>query len=212
MGLTAGHTTVRIGLTGGIGSGKTTAAAILQQFGAQVLDADEVARSLGAPGGAAVPGVLAAFGSAMLTADGALDRAALRERVFADPAARHLLESLLHPLIAAALEAQAAASAASTLVFDVPLLAESRHWRARVDRILVIDCETSTQLERVCRRPGWSEATSRHAIAAQAPRAARRSIADAVVYNDGVSLEQLQAALQAVWRAWHNRPPNPVEQ
>ena len=212
MGLTAGHTTVRIGLTGGIGSGKTTAAAILQQFGAQVLDADAVARSLGAPGGAAVPGVLAAFGSAMLTADGALDRAALRERVFADPAARHLLESLLHPLIAAALEAQAAVSAASTLVFDIPLLAESRHWRARVDRILVIDCETSTQLERVCRRPGWSEATSRHAIAAQAPRAARRSIADAVVYNDGVSLEQLQAALQAVWRAWHHQPPNPVEQ
>ena len=195
--------TVRIGLTGGIGSGKSTAAAILAQFGAQVLDADAVARDLGAPGGAAVPAVRAAFGSAVLAPDGALDRAALRERVFADPAARHLLESILHPLIAAALEAQAAARAAPTCIFDIPLLAESRHWRARVDRILVIDCDASTQLERVCQRPGWSEATARLAIAAQAPRTLRRSIADAVVYNDGISLDELRATLQGVWCAWH---------
>ena len=203
---------MRIGLTGGIGSGKSTAAAFLTQCGAQVLDADAVARSLGASGGAAVPAVQAAFGGAVVTADGALDRAALRRRVFADPAARHLLESILHPLIAATLEAQAAAGAASTFVFDIPLLAESRHWRARLDRILVIDCEASTQLERVCRRPGWTEATARQAMAAQAPRALRRSIADAVVYNDGLSLDQFNAALQRIWRAWHAQPPNPVEQ
>ena len=203
---------MRIGLTGGIGSGKSTAAALLTQFGAQVLDADVVARGLGEPGGAAVPAVRAAFGSVVVSADGALDRAALRKRVFADPAARHLLENILHPLIAAALEAQAAASAAPTLVFDIPLLAESRHWRSRLDRILVIDCETSTQLERVCRRPGWTEATARQAMAVQAPRALRRSMADAVVYNDGLSLDQLNAALKGVWCAWHDRPPNPVEQ
>ncbi len=203
---------MRIGLTGGIGSGKSTAAAFLAQFGAQVIDADAVARLLTGPGGAAVPAVRAAFGSAVVTAEGALNRAALRARVFAEPAARHRLESILHPLIAAEMEAQATRNRAPSLVFDIPLLAESHHWRARLDRILVIDCEPATQLERVCGRPGWTEATARQAMAAQAPRALRRSIADAVVYNDGLPLDRLAAALQGVWRAWHDPPPNPVEQ
>jgi dephospho-CoA kinase len=198
---------VRIGLTGGIGSGKSTVAAQLACFGACVVDSDAISRSLTASGGAALPALAAVFGEEIVGADGALDRARVRERVFADPAARRRLESVLHPMIGAETERQAAAAGGRPVVFDVPLLAESGHWRARVDRILVIDCSESTQVERVARRPGWTEATARSVIAQQATRSFRRSIADAVIFNDGPGLAELEAMVEGLYRHWTGRPP-----
>jgi dephospho-CoA kinase len=126
----------------------------------------------------------------------------MRQRVFADRSAKARLEAILHPLIGTEASRQAAAAGARPVVFDVPLLAESSHWRARVDRVLVIDCEVATQVARVAQRPGWTEQAARRVIAQQAPRAARRAIADAVICNDQLTIEQLQAELRALWSLW----------
>ena len=182
-----------IGLTGGIGSGKSTAALGLVACGAHLVDTDAIARTLTLPGGAAM---------VALAADGALDREKMRQRVFADRSAKARLEAILHPLIGTEASRQAAAAGARPVVFDVPLLAESSHWRARVDRVLVIDCEVATQVARVAQRPGWTEQAARRVIAQQAPRAARRAIADAVICNDQLTIEQLQAELRALWSLW----------
>jgi len=195
-----------IGLTGGIGSGKSTAAQGLVAQGAHLVDTDAIARSLTLPGGAAIPALAAAFGADALAADGALDREKMRRLVFADPGAKTRLEGLLHPLIGAEATRQAGAAGGRPVVFDVPLLAESSHWRARVDRVLVIDCEEATQVERVARRPGWTEEAARRVIAQQAPRAARRAIADAVIDNDALTIEQLQAELRTLWALWFAAP------
>ncbi len=191
-----------IGLTGGIGSGKSTAAQGLVALGGHLVDTDAIARSLTLPGGAAIPALAAEFGTDALTDDGALDREKMRRLVFADPGAKARLEALLHPLIGAEAGRQAAAAGGRPVVFDVPLLAESSHWRTRVDRVLVIDCDEATQVVRVARRPGWTEEAARRVIAQQAPRAARRAIADAVIDNDGLTIEQLQAELRALWTLW----------
>jgi dephospho-CoA kinase len=192
-----------IGLTGGIGSGKSTVAAALVDCGAWLVDTDAIARRLTGPGGAALPAVLQAFGPQALAADGSLDRVAMRERVFNDSGAKARLESILHPLIGEqALHEAATATNGQPVVFDVPLLAESRHWRARVQRVLVVDCSEATQVQRVAQRPGWSEDMARSVVAQQAPRMLRRSIADAVIHNDGISLQALQAQVRALWRCW----------
>ena len=191
-----------IGLTGGIGSGKSTAAQGLVARGALLVDTDAIARALTLPGGAAIPALAAAFGADALGTDGALDREKMRQRVFADGSARVRLEAILHPLIGAEAQRQATAAGARPVVFDVPLLAESQHWRARVDRVLVIDCDEATQVARVAQRPGWSDDDARRVIARQAPRAARRAIADAVIDNDGLTLAQLHAELGALWALW----------
>ena len=191
-----------IGLTGGIGSGKSTAAQSLVALGAHLVDTDAIARVLTLPGGAAVPALAAEFGADALTADGALDREKMRRLVFADPGAKARLEAILHPLIGAEAGRQAAAAGGRPVVFDVPLLTESSHWRARVDRVLVIDCDEATQAARVAQRPGWTEAAARRVIAQQAPRAARRAIADAVIHNDALSIEQLHAELRDLWALW----------
>jgi dephospho-CoA kinase len=198
---------VRVGLTGGIGSGKSTAAQWLAEMGAQVVDSDAISRSLTATGGAALPALAAVFGPDVIGMDGALDRARMRALVFADAQARRRLEGVLHPMIAAETERQAAAAGDRPVVFDVPLLVESGHWRRRVDRVLVIDCAEATQVERVCRRPGWSEAMARAVVAQQATRAARRAIADAVIFNDGISLAQLQDAVKHIHARWADPPP-----
>jgi len=198
---------VRIGLTGGIGSGKSTVASWLAAFGACVVDSDAISRSLTAAGGAALPALAAVFGEDIVGVDGALDRARMRELIFADPAARRRLESVLHPMIGAETERQAAAAAKHPVVFDVPLLAESSHWRARVDRILVVDCSESTQVERVARRPGWTEAMARSVIGQQATRTFRRSIADAVIFNDGPDLAELETMVEGLYRHWTGRTP-----
>jgi dephospho-CoA kinase len=174
------------------------------RLGATLIDTDAIARALTTAGGAAMPALTREFGDAILGADGGLDRASMRERAFADAAVRQRLEMLLHPMIGQEAQRQANAAGNATLVFDVPLLAESSHWRARVDRVLVIDCSTSTQLERVAARPGWTPQTAAAAIASQAGRDARRAIADAVICNDRITLAELQAHTEALWRLWNN--------
>lgn len=203
---------LRIGLTGGIGSGKSSVAAMLARRGAAVIDTDAIARQLSAANGAAVPALRAAFGNAIIRRDGALDRDAMRALVFSDPAAKLRLEAVLHPLIAAQAAREAAAASSPVLVFDVPLLAESRHWRSRVDRILVIDCDPATQIERVAQRPGWTRDAAERVIATQAIRAARRAIADAVIFNDSIELAVLDAKIECLWHEWHLPPQTAVKQ
>jgi dephospho-CoA kinase len=191
-----------IGLTGGIGSGKSTVAERLAELGAAVIDTDAIARQLTQAGGAAIEPIRSAFGSRFIDAQGALDRVRMREQAFADPAARRRLEAILHPLIGAEAQRQAQAAHARVTVFDVPLLVESAHWRDRVDKVLVIDCREATQLERVAQRPGWSREAAQAVIAQQASRALRRSCADAVVCNDALSLAELGGAVRALWKQW----------
>ena len=199
-GLTSG---LRIGLTGGIGSGKSTVARRLATLGALVVDTDALAHALTAPGGAAIAAIAQAFGADMIAADGAMDRTKMRALVFADPTQRQRLEAILHPMIASATRAQASrAGAGQAVVFDVPLLAESGTWRARVDRVLVVDASKATQIARVVQRSGWTADAVERTIAQQATRAQRRAIADAVILNDGLSLAQLEAQVEAVWAAW----------
>jgi dephospho-CoA kinase len=192
----------RIGLTGGIGSGKSTVAALLVECGAVLVDTDAISRSLTAPGGAALPALAAAFGAGIVAADGAMDRERMRTLAFGDATAKARLEAILHPLIGAEAARQAALAGGRPLVFDVPLLTESSHWRTRVDRVLVVDCAEATQVERVRRRSGWSEEAVLRVIGLQASRAARRAIADAVIRNDGLSLRQLGSEVQALWALW----------
>ncbi len=196
----------RIGLTGGIGSGKSTVARLLAGHGVHVVDTDAIARALTAPGGAALPDIARAFGADVVAADGALDRERMRARVFADPQARQRLEDILHPMIGAEAAAQAAAAGDAPIVFDVPLLAESRHWRARVDRVIVVDCPPALQVTRVVQRSGWTAEAVERVIAQQAPRAQRRRIGDAVIDNgEHNTLQGLAQAVDALAAAWLGR-------
>ena len=195
-----------IGLTGGIGSGKSTVAALWVAHGAMLVDTDAIAHALTAPGGAAMPALRQRFGGAVAAPDGALDRSQMRQLVFADADAKRALEAILHPMIGAEAQRQAAAAAtpgrSSVVVFDVPLLTESSAWRARCQRILVLDCPAATQVQRVMARSGWTAAQVERVISLQAPRAARRAIADAVIHNDGLSPEALAAEVAALWAVW----------
>jgi dephospho-CoA kinase len=193
-----------IGLTGGIGSGKSTVASMFEALGAALIDTDGIARQLTAPGGAALAALQAEFGPVVLGADGGLDRVAMRARVFADVGERRRLEAVLHPMIGDEAWRQAAAACTSMRLFDVPLLVESSHWRARVERVLVVDCSADTQIERVAARAGWTRDQAAAVVNAQASRASRRAIADAVILNDGIALNELQAHTQALWRLWNN--------
>lgn len=195
--------TLRIGLTGGIGSGKSTLAGLLATLGAHVVDTDAISRRLTASGGAALAAIAAEFGSDMLTPDGALDRARMRSLVFDNPSQRRRLEAILHPMIARQTQQEAAAAApGQCLVFDVPLLTESGLWRQRVDRVLVVDCDETTQVERVVARNHWAEAQVRQVISQQASRRERRAIADAVIVNDRSSLAALARAATVLWHDW----------
>lgn len=191
-----------VGLTGGIGSGKSTVAARLVALGASLIDTDAIARALTAAGGAAIPDLRTAFGEAAITAEGALDRAWMRERAFTDPEVRRRLEAILHPRIGHEAQVQADAATGSIVVFDVPLLVESGTWRARVDRVLVIDCPREVQIERVLRRPGWSREAAERVIDQQATRKARLAVADDVIVNGGDDLASLHARVDALWCQW----------
>ena len=194
---------LRIGLSGGIGSGKSTVARRFATLGALVVDTDALAHALTAPGGDAIPAIAAAFGAGMIAADGAMDRAKMRALVFGQPAERQRLEAILHPMIAAATRAQASrANAGQAVVFDVPLLTESGTWRARVDRVVIVDCSPGTQVARVVQRSGWTAEAVERTIAQQASRAQRRAIADAVIVNETLTLAQLEAEVDALWSAW----------
>jgi dephospho-CoA kinase len=214
----------RIGLTGGIGRGKSTVAALMVARGAWLVDTDAIARELTAPGGAALPALAEAFGAGILTPDGALDREHMRRLAFGDAASKARLEAVLHPMIGAEADARAAAAQGRPVLFDVPLLAESARWRHRVDRVLVVDCPESTQVARVMRRSGWEAATIERVIAQQASRAQRRSVADAVIDNgEATTLHDLGVQVGALWAWWcgaagnpgadpHRPAPSPVEQ
>jgi dephospho-CoA kinase len=184
-----------VGLTGGIGSGKSAAADAFAALGAAVVDTDAIAHALTGPGGGALPALRAAFGPAVATPDGALDRVAMRQRVFADPAARARLEGILHPLIRAEAEAQVRRAAGADfpyVVLVVPLLAETGGYRERVDRVAVVDCAEETQIARVMARSALPRAEVEAIMAAQAPRAARLAIAADVIANDA-GLTELRA-------------------
>jgi dephospho-CoA kinase len=176
--------TFSVGLTGGIGCGKTTVADLFAARGASVIDTDQIAHSLTAPGGAAMPALVAEFGPAFATPAGALDRALMRDLVFADPAARARLENILHPRIRAATSAAAAVATGPYVIYVVPLLIESGTWRERVSRVLAIDCPEALQVARVTARSGLPEAQVRAIMATQVTREQRLAAADDVVVND----------------------------
>lgn len=190
-----------LGLTGGIGSGKTTVARRLAELGAVVIDADAIARSVTAPGGAAMPAIRTQFGDEFVTPDGALDRDRMRQRVFSDSQAKAQLEAIVHPLVGEETARQTRAALAKhppVIVFDVPLLVESAHWRGRVDRVLVVDCSPATQIQRVVARNALEPAAVERIMSAQATREQRRAVADWVLLNEGLSLEQLYAQIDTL--------------
>jgi dephospho-CoA kinase len=176
----------RIGLTGGIGSGKSLIAEEFARLGTHVVDTDAIAHALTAPDGDAIAPIRGRFGSEFIDKSGALDRVRMRELVFRDTAARRVLEQILHPMIRSAVEADAARAplAAPYLVLVVPLLIESRTWRSRVNRVLVIDCAIASQIVRLRRRNGLDESSARAIIASQATRAERLNAADDILVNE----------------------------
>jgi dephospho-CoA kinase len=191
----------KLGLTGGIGSGKSTVAALLAGLGAAVMDADAISRSLTAPGGRAMAPIRAHFGEDFITPDGALDRDRMRRLAYTDVAARQRLEAIIHPLVHTEIWRQATVAAAAghpCLVFDVPLLVESAHWRDKVDQVLVIDCSPETQIVRVMARSALQRPAIEAIIAAQASRAERLAVADLVILNDGISLAELDTRVRAL--------------
>ena len=193
-----------VGLTGGIGSGKSAAADIFAALGAATVDTDVIARELTAGGGAAMPTIRAAFGDAIVAADGSLDRAAMRRLAFGDAAARTRLEAILHPLIRAESERRCAAALAARapyVVLVVPLLVESGDYRQRVARVAVVDCAEETQLDRAAARSGLARAEVAAIMAAQAPRGERRAAADDLIDNDG-DLENLRRQVENLHRRY----------
>ena len=183
---------IRLGLTGGIGSGKSTVAKMLVQQGAVLIDADDIARRSTLAGGSAMPAIAARFGAEFVQADGAMDRTKMREHVFAHPQARQALESIVHPLVQQEIRRQAAASASPLTVFDIPLLVESPHWRHLLDRVMVVDCAVETQVDRVMVRNGWSRQQVESVVSQQSTRARRLAAADMVLCNDGIDLDTLR--------------------
>lgn len=173
-----------VGLTGGIGSGKSTVADLFVEAGAGLVDTDAIARELTLADGAAMPALTAEFGSTILANDGALDRAAMRQLAFADPSARSRLEGILHPLIRRISAERCQAATEPYIILAVPLLVEAGNYRERCDRIVVVDCPESLQIERVMARSGLSADEVKAIMAAQATRQERLAAADDVVVND----------------------------
>ncbi len=192
----------RIGLTGGIGSGKSTVAGMLAARGAAVIDADAISRSVTAPGGRAIAAIAQAFGPAMIDAQGAMDRQAMRAHVFQNPEGKKQLEAIVHPLVSQITTEQAQAALQGgrrVLVFDVPLLVESgERWRKQVDRVVVVDCDADTQRQRVIARSGLAAPEIDRIMALQATRKQRLACADLVIFNQGLSLVELEAEVAQV--------------
>lgn len=185
---------IRLGLTGGIGSGKSTVAGLLASRGARVVDADAIARQLTAPGGQAMSAIAAAFGQDFVTAAGSLDRDKMRSLAYTDTTARKRLEAIVHPLVG--LETQRQATAAlregcPCVVFDIPLLVESPAWRQKVDHVWVIDCTAEVQVARVMARNQLPREDVLKIIASQARREVRLAAADTILFNVGLTLDQL---------------------
>ena len=192
---------LRLGVTGGIGSGKSTFAAMLRDCGAALIDADAIARAVTEAGGPAIADIRDTFGADYIDAQGALDRVRMRALVFADAGAKERLEAIVHPLVGNAI-AHAAAVAAQAgqrlIVFDIPLLTESPRWARQLDAVLVVDCREESQVARVQARNGLTEDAIRAIMATQSTRATRRAAADWVVYNEGLALTDLQTIARRI--------------
>lgn len=184
----------RLGLTGGIGSGKSTVAGFLAASGAALVDADAISRTLTAPGGLAMPSIEATFGASFVTPAGALDRDKMRTLAHTDTAARKKLEAIIHPLVAQETQrqiVQATREARRCIVFDIPLLVESRTWRQKLDHVLVVDCTPDVQISRVMARSHLTHRNITQIMSSQAGREQRLAAADTVIFNEGLSLEGL---------------------
>ena len=194
---------LRVGLTGGIGSGKSTVAGLFEQRGAAVVDADELAHELTVAGGAAIDAIRAAFGPAAIRSDGAMDRDWMRRLAFTESDARQRLEQILHPRIRALLDARLAAAPAQVAIAVIPLLVESGDARGRFDRVLVVDCPEETQITRVMARSGLARDDVLAIMRRQASRQQRLAAADDVIFNDGApaELDAHVARLDAAYRA-----------
>ncbi|GAA3035227.1 dephospho-CoA kinase [Streptomyces glomeratus] len=189
---------LKVGLTGGIGAGKSEVSRLLVECGAVLIDADRIAREVVAPGTPGLAAVVEAFGEDILTADGSLDRPRLGSLVFSDPQKLAVLNSIVHPLVGArSRELETAAPEDAVVVHDVPLLTENG-LAPLYDVVVVVDASPSTQLDRLVRLRGMTEEDARARMAAQAPREKRREIADIVIDND-VPLEQLERRVRDVW-------------
>lgn len=190
-----------VGLTGGIGSGKSAAADRFAAHGATVVDTDAIAHALTAPGGVAIPHIAAAFGPDMITADGRLDRERMRALVFAEVDARRRLEAILHPMIRSESERRCATAPGRYVILAVPLLIESGSYRDRCDRICVVDCPEALQIARVRARSGLTEEQVRAILAAQIGREARLAAADDVIDNGG-TLDDLSRQVDALHQSY----------
>jgi dephospho-CoA kinase len=198
----------RLGLTGGIGSGKSTVAGMLAALGVVVIDADAISRSLTKMNGVAIEAIKQQFGEAMISADGSLDRNRMRDLIFTDSDAKNRLENIIHPLIKLEIQRQeqsAISLGAKLIVYDIPLLVESTNWRPVLDQVLVVDCLEQTQIERVMARNTLKQEDVKKIIANQASRKMRNSAADIVIFNDSITVEQLRE--QVTHAAQHLLPP-----
>jgi dephospho-CoA kinase len=191
-----------VGLTGGIGSGKSTVADLFAAHGVPLVDTDLIAHRITAPHGMAMPRIAAEFGTAFVAADGSLDRARMRELVFSDDGARKRLEAITHPLIRAETEREQREAQGPYVIVVVPLLVESGSWKSRVNRVLCVDCSVDTQISRVMSRNGFSRDQVLAIIARQAMREARLAAADDVIDNDNAPLDALKAQVDAQHRAY----------
>lgn len=192
---------IRLGVTGGIGSGKSTVARLLAMRGAFIIDADAISRELTASGGRAIPLIRQAFGEQAVQADGSLNRERMRELAFSDGNTRKQLESIIHPLVGDETRARAGAALAQgapCAVFDIPLLVESGHWRGRLDHVLVVDCTMEQQIHRVMTRSQLQRSEIERIIASQATRERRLSGADTVILNDGLTMDQLECEVDQI--------------
>lgn len=186
---------ISLGVTGGIGSGKSTVSQMLAKYGCGwVLDADQIARSVTLPGGKAIAALAREFGDDIIGADGAMNRATVRQRAFTEPSFRHRLEAIIHPLVHDAFRErhnEALVQGVPLLIYDIPLLVESMHWRQRLPFVVVVDCSEQTQIQRVQARNGLDVQEVRNIIQAQATRKQRLSAADAILCNEHISLDEL---------------------
>jgi dephospho-CoA kinase len=186
-----------VGLTGGIGSGKSTVADLFAAHGVALVDTDRIAHRITAPHGMAMPQIAAEFGNVFVAADGSLDRARMRALVFSDEGARKRLEAIMHPLIRAETEREQRDAQGPYVIVVVPLLVESGNWKTRVNRVLTVDCSVDTQISRVMLRNGFSREQVLAIIGRQATREARLAAADDVIDNDNVPLDALKAQVDA---------------
>jgi dephospho-CoA kinase len=189
----------KLGLTGGIGSGKSTCAQILRELGAGAVDADAISRAATQSGGAAMAAIAHEFGSNALLPDGSLNRAWMREQAFANPEVKKRLEAIIHPIVRQRIQDDVQSCTAAVCVLDIPLLVESRDWRSRVDAVWVVDCDETTQIERAHARSGLQSAQVQAVIEQQASRARRRAAADAVIHNDDLTLAELKREVSALY-------------